>query len=422
MQTLIIEPHDSFIARDGRPFGLIAGVRASSLPFPFPSTTTGGVRTRAGLTDGVFDDSKLEDVKSKTVCGPLLVELDWDGCVTQWFAHAPADALLLDAKSGDKEKAAVRRLAPQPLPADARTNLPDNLLPLYLLQADKSKPHGFAPRFWRWNKFLNWLADPKDSDEEVLTDIGTVGPPRDERSHVNIEGDKQTHEEGGLFQTRGLEFTRPKGKDAKENYKLEQATRLALAVTTDATGIKEGIAPLGGERRLVCWREFKPAPVTSDLLNSKCPDITTSGSPDYKAKDIRGRIIADKACRVVLLTPACFDAGWKPNWLTEGAAGVTANDFKVTLRAAAMGRAQVISGWDLAYVNPKTNRRGSPKPTRRLVPAGSVFFLQFQGDDKEIVQWINNVWMCCVSDSDTDRRDGFGLAALGTWPEGKEMK
>ena len=49
MKTWIIEPHDSFIARDGRPFGLIAGVRAASLPFPFPSTTTGGVRTRAGL-------------------------------------------------------------------------------------------------------------------------------------------------------------------------------------------------------------------------------------------------------------------------------------------------------------------------------------------------------------------------------------
>src|SRR5205085_8776398 len=103
MKTWIIEPHDSFIARDGRPFGLIAGVRATSLPFPFPSTTTGGVRTRAGLdADGVFDTGKTREVKSFEVRGPVLVALDHLGTVAEWFVHAPADARLLDADDGDK--------------------------------------------------------------------------------------------------------------------------------------------------------------------------------------------------------------------------------------------------------------------------------------------------------------------------------
>ena len=48
LQTWIIEPRDSLIVRDGKPFGANI-THAVSLDFPFPSTTAGGVRTRAGL-------------------------------------------------------------------------------------------------------------------------------------------------------------------------------------------------------------------------------------------------------------------------------------------------------------------------------------------------------------------------------------
>src|SRR3712207_7727541 len=47
--------------------------------------------------------------------------------------------------------------------------------------------------------------------------------------------------EGALFQTRGLEFT-------------HMRQRLALAVDTEAA-ITPGLAPLGGERRIVSWRQ-----------------------------------------------------------------------------------------------------------------------------------------------------------------------
>src|SRR5436305_1269785 len=72
----IIEPHDPLIVRDGRPFGPDPSARAVSLSFPFPSTTTGGVRTRAGLkADGMFDVSQIGRVKQIGVRGPLLVQL-----------------------------------------------------------------------------------------------------------------------------------------------------------------------------------------------------------------------------------------------------------------------------------------------------------------------------------------------------------
>src|SRR5205085_10550586 len=105
-------------------------------------------------------------------------------------------------------------------------------------------------------------------------------------------------------------------------------------------------------------------------------------------------------------------------------------DLTVSLKAAAIPRSQVVSGWDFEFVGTNNEgkvTRGRPKPTRRLVPAGAVFFLKFSGNkDGLIEKWINATWMRCVSDEDekwklTPRRDGFGLAVIGRWPEGKDV-
>lgn len=111
---------------------------------------------------------------------------------------------------------------------------------------------------------------------------------------------------------------------------------------------------------------------------------------------------------MVLLTPAHFQAGFRPEWLLQAQHGVMPR-----LVAAAIGRPQVVSGWDYEI--------RKPKPTRRLAPAGSVFFLKLDGGEQNIDQWIDAVLMNCVSDDDENgnhyqtRLDGFGLAALGAW-------
>jgi CRISPR-associated protein Cmr3 len=393
MKSWVVEPHDSFIARDGRPFGLFAGVRAVSLPFPFPSTLTGGVRTRDGLNQaGIFDTNtaNIDRVKAIDVRGFLLVQLDSHANVDHWYAPAPEDALVADPNDQDKMKASILRLTPGGLPEGAVTNYPDELLPLYSSTSCKGKPHPYAPRFWRWNNFLEWLIEPRDFVVENLDSLGIVRLVHDQRSHVAIQTETQASEEGFLFQSRGLEFTKQ-----KRTGDLKSAKRLAMVVNSEATNIKKGVASLGGERRLVSWRQFKGTP---DLFQSKCPD------------EIVESIVANKACRVVLLTPAYFEAGWKPARLLE-----TGN---LVMRAAAVASPQVISGWDFEL--------NKPKPTRRLVPGGSVFFLTIDGHEEEIRKWIDTTWMTCVSDDDskfdaTPRRDGFGLAALGTWKPEKGL-
>lgn len=121
---------------------------------------------------------------------------------------------------------------------------------------------------------------------------------------------------------------------------------------------------------------------------------------------IKEAIKRTNSCRLILLTPACFQEGYYPTWLHTDhakACGVT-----VEIKAIAMRRPQVVSGWDLTV--------SKPKSSRRLAPAGSVFFLSVKGTtDAALEQWIEATWMQCISDHDQDRRDGFGLAVLGTW-------
>lgn len=390
MPTWIIEPRDPLIVRDGRPFGPIPGARAASLDFPFPSTTTGGVRTRDGLdASGAFDTSavNIERVKKITARGPLLVELNDAGEINDWLVHAPVDALLLDKDPIEENKAIRRRLVT--LDVDPNLiNLDKDLTPVGLAKPDPNKPCSKAPRYWRWEKFKQWLVNPLE-EEVILSALGHEGPGQETRTHVSVQYDTQTAAEGALFQTRGLEFAR---KEGGANSVLVK--RLALAVWTDAAKIKHGLAPLGGERRLVTWRDSKNASMS--LLESQCP------------KEVDDSIKQSHHCRVVLLTPAHFKHGFRPTWLCEQREGV-----KPELKAIAIGRAQVVSGWDF--------EKGTPKPTRRLAPAGSVFFLKLTGDADAIERWIKATWMRCISDDtedgdkERDRRDGFGLAALGVW-------
>ncbi|HYX71335.1 MAG TPA: type III-B CRISPR module-associated Cmr3 family protein, partial [Nitrososphaera sp.] len=120
----IIGPRDALIARDGRPFGSTAGTRAKSLDFPFPSTTTGGARTRAGLGKingdlSKFDTQLGDEVLNIEVRGALLAEVDDDK--VNLLVHAPADCLIVKPEKEGEENRFP--LVPLEKDADCLSNL-----------------------------------------------------------------------------------------------------------------------------------------------------------------------------------------------------------------------------------------------------------------------------------------------------------
>jgi CRISPR-associated protein Cmr3 len=404
MTLWIIEPRDPLIVRDGRPFGPNPGARAASLPFPMPSTVVGGLRHKAGLnSDGTFRREAIATVLELALRGPLLVELDDADSVTQFLFPAPADALSLDPDAPPNAPPSIRiqRLAPRTLVGAPTTSQPKDLQLIAPPTRVPNKVSPRAPHFWRQEQFERWLVNPADDATLPLSAVGLGALETNARTHVSVEFATQTAREGALFQTRGLEFTW-RDREA-ERHQTFRTARLALAAAFERDTqpytpehFSGGLAPLGGERRLMRWtRRAQQLP----------------GPPE----GLFDAIVRDRHARVILLTPALFDEGYRPSlqWTLKG---VTA-----TLEAAAVPRPQVISGWDMDADNGvdaqgRPRPRGKPRETRRLAPAGAVYFVSW-APDADVATWLQAAWMQNLSDSAKDQRNGFGLAAVGVWPQ-----
>lgn len=389
MKSWLIEPRDPVIFRDGRPFNASPGARAKSLSFPFPSTLAGAVRTLAGRDqNGYFDSGQIGTLLTKEVIGPLLVEPDDNGGVADWFFPAPADALVLRQQPHSRTEGRVVPLTVLTTPAGVTVNLKDGLHLVGTVAPVNEKPHENAPGFWRRSYLESWLGNPVSDRNVQLSAIGISGLTRESRMHVSIKMETQAAEEGALFQTAGLEFTTRPGEPEEDILPLGKATRLALALRTNAD-VPAGLGLLGGERRVVHWS-------TMDDAFPACPDAVRKG------------IRRHRCCRLVLLTPGLFANGHLPALTPQRTGGV-----KATVAAAAVNRYQTVSGWDYD--------KRQPKPTRRLVPAGAVYFLKLESvdggdlDDTAVDGFIDAVWMHNISDESQDCRDGFGLAVLGVW-------
>lgn len=390
LQTWIIEPRDSLIVRDGKPFGADI-THATSLDFPFPSTTTGGVRTRAGLTNGIFDELQIPVVKDIEVRGSLLVEINTDtNEIKEFYISSPADCLVLQSETQNVDnKADFFRLLPMKI-FGSITNLENDLLPVGTTHSDsKSKPYTDL-NFWYWKKLENWLLQGNNFPNQIVADFGIGKLKKDSRTHVaineNLASKSAENEDGGLFTTRGLEFNYGNGFLSTLPGKVVKKMALAVFVEDKHNGNlenKSDLAPLGGERRLVAWRKATKHP---DILNC---------SPAIKTK-----IKNEKHCRLMLLTPAYFSEGMPQS----------NGDYEI--KAIACNHYQTVSGWDF--------KDNCPKPTRRLLPAGSVLFLDLR-KNKNIVNWIDNTWFHCIGDDPQTFKDGFGLSVLGTW-DGKYLE
>ena len=371
MSLWIIEPRDPLVVRDGRPNH--GRSESATLPFPYPSTIAGLVRTRLGSdADGVFDpEQDLESLRRASIRGPLLAR-PADGAL---FVPAPRDAIVRGRR--------LLRLAPLGRPEGAifdeeLAGEPVGLRGEAARTVEKAKE---PVRWWPWKALSRWLGEPEALEGQEANKVlagGLPGLPVEGRVHVKL-GESWTAEDGMLFEARGLRFT------------TEAREALALAIDVDASAaggraLREGVGPGGGERRLVRWEQ------ASRLAWPAMPE------------GVREALAHARRVRVVLLTPAIFAAGHRPG---DGPGALLAPRAGVTpkLVATCVPRPETISGWDF--------ERGAPKATRRVASAGSVYWLDLEGPPEARVRWAEEVMMTSVSDAEQDRRDGFGLAAVG---------
>lgn len=403
MSTWLIEPRDPLIVRDGRPIGGIAPIE--TVAFPYPSTVAGSIRTRMGSAEGTFSLRNAEVRRALwriPVVGPILAEIDpKSGAVRDWLFPAPRDAVIRAASTEITRRATIERLIPAAVPPGCRVDALEEhgLLPVLAKGRVGGKSLANAPRFWRWGAFAEWLVAPASRAAVALDELGIAALPQETRTHVAIVPGERVSEDGNLFQTTGLRFLQHAENDEPGAGGLSGVREYVLSarceervVSGQELGLREELAPLGGERRLA---RFRPA-------DGAWPALPAA---------VREQVLKTRRARLVLVTPAVFGMGALPAWSKREWPG--GGPVRACVRAACVPSAEVISGWRLD--------KGTPKPTRRLAPAGSVYFVELEGGSAaDVKAWVDGAWLECVSDAKKDRLDGFGLAAVGAWPEGVE--
>lgn len=381
MSIWTVEPRDTIVLRDGRPIADGAG-RMRTLRMPWPSSIAGLVRTRIGTTPQGDFTLAIPAALKIAVCGPWIVDLGAPAGGPSWWGPAPADAAWLRERDAPPHTCTRFRLAPTGCEPGYVTDLAGLQIVNFKDGAThKGKPVA-SPALWRGDRLLEWLRDPasvtqfdcpRDGAPSARSwriagsaePFGISSPPVESRTHVKLDPNSGTADEGMLFVTESL---RTSGGPA------DVVGRFAFAFATTDDRLRDGVVPLGGERR---------------------PSFLRRGLAEHGPACDAWTWIPETATtlRVVLITPALFEEGSVPKEIS-GARVV----------AAAVGRAEHVSGWDLAA--------HGPKPVRRAAPAGSVYWVEVP--ERETARdWAARVWMTCVSSTERDRLDGFGLALVG---------
>jgi len=384
---LLLRPRDPLIFRDGRPFDSSLITRIIVHDWPPPSVTAGAIRTALYRQSG------------NTLTSAELNRLDISGALPLDVAHerlylpAPLDCLSFGSSNDTTRQ--VHALRPKALDAGEGCDLPEGLTPLFPCPSQNEKIKSAHPiAWWPLNKMANWLSKALP-DSTLDTDFSQCLPafPIEERTHVKLDAQTLASERGLLFSTRGIDL---------QQKKTAEPFALALRLTGPTNefnalikALHDQFIPLGGERRLV------QAAASSDIERWQCPQSVQDALQTYP-----------KFIRMVLATPAIFKTGWRPDWLDRNNCGVVpGTNVQVKLIAAAIPRFQPISGWSYGKNGPQ------PKATRKMVPAGSVYFFELNDPSNapELAQrWLRPV--CGRSVLKPGRglgADGFGLALWG---------
>ncbi|SRR5579883_815000 len=395
---IFIEPSDVLLFRDGRPFSAGEGHRARSIFPPTPNTIQGVIRSKV-LADRCGRYQQYRDgcagCLEQDICtiseeigrparsgqgnyggmylrGALIAKYDQSELTT--YFPIPADVVQVKDKNNCSANVQLQCLRPLQQPPFGQNDLAHSLLPLW---TPETKPVEAVQGYWSHQELVEYLLG---GCSHSFTSPGKLYD-RESRFGIEVDNSIQAVKESRLYQT---EFIR-----CQENIglyvEIEGIRRLSAEPDPDV-----GLIGIGGENRA-----------------ASCTKISGIDWGNFTAS-LSDRLQQSDGFKLYLATPTIFDSehkqGWLPKWMNPESLTGEFRGIQVTLKAAALGRYQVIGGWDVAY-----NRH---KPTRRAVCAGSVYYFTTKASPQEVLKafhWQN------LADEEMDAQIGYGLSLVGAW-------
>ena len=367
-----IEPLDVLYLRGNKLFG-DPGSYGESLVPPWPSAVAGAIRSSILARDGVdlpaFANSEAphDTLGTPKEPGDFMVRdfslaRQGDGVLEAVYAP-PADLVITKT---DDDTLRVSRLQPEKPYQGIASSMPTASLPV-LACSDRAKPE---TGLWLTQSAYEAYLRGETPDAGGL--LRTVELWRmDERVGVGLDPARRRAEDGKLFSVQAVAFCEGVG----------------FLAATEGDGLDtDTLLRFGGDGRAARCR-----PV----------DAYHPPEPDLAAVAESGR------ARIVLTTPGIFSEGWRlPGMAEDGRFEL--GDVKGRVVAAAVNRAEVISGWDIA--------KRQPKDARRAAPAGSVYWIEDLKANEASLRKLVKHGLWPENDYDKTRQvEGFNRFTFATY-------
>ncbi len=375
-----ITPVDVLFLRGNRLFGGAGEHGEAQMP-PWPSVFSGAMASRILADKGKIGEITKQPDKAQDILdevagdnyGCTFIGLSKNG---KTYLPLPYDLVALK----EEDSIGFCKVQPRNMPMELKAS---NRLPMVpvLNASERKKP---ASGIWLdlegWKRHLN--NKPVGSDSTITqAELWKT----DSRLGIARDHHYKTAAEGKIYTTEGVS--------------LEKDTSFLVGYSGKNIP-KGGLLRLGGDGR---------GAVIESCEGVELPNGV--GEPKDEWDDFR----------MVLITSGVFPEGWLPPGCRFEGEGVVLefNGVKAQLMAVAMGRYEVISGWDLA--------NHKPKPARKVVPAGSVYwFTCLEGKPNALKPlWENTLYEALGNRIDPElkvrRREGFGRVWFGKWEEEKEV-
>lgn len=390
---LFIKPNDLLFFRDGRPFDagmdFMARLAFPPTPIPFYGAIRAAILGQRGDYFAQFDprlstadgwSTELETIGPQDEKRTLRIS-DFGlarrtfGRIKRFFPM-PHDLVVEKSHGAPQQRHFV--LQPRPLAKNTLANSPGGL---QLLTADRPAdswlPLERPEKLLTQDGLTAYLQGQTmdNSDYYVMPETLYKGEPR-----IGIHRNRKTRsaQEGLLY---AIEFAR------LDDGSANQETGFVLEINTDLLENGQDALKtlrLGGECRSVFYQ-------TNDVEWDEiaCPAVTNR-------------------FKLLLLTPAIFTNGWLPDGIDDQKMEGEIGSMKVRLISAALGRSVGIGGWDIVA--------RQPKPVRRAVPAGSVYFFE-TGDggpvDREALE--DRLHLQSIHGDSNFAKQGLGITTIGAW-------
>jgi len=356
-----IDAIDTLFFKDGKPFSMGEETWADGIFPPSPSVIYGALCSYILSENNSYTKIKQEELFNELKITNIFYRIKNDN-----YFPLPLDFVYKKNKSAaEKNREKNTKLYKVSLLTGKQMNVVSSIPnPISVIRAD-DEVEGLSNAFINDTTLLNYLQGYIDSEIDCID----INDHLIIESKIGIGRDNKTHttEESKLYR---VGMRRPKN----------------FSIIVDLKGIeqinkKTNFIKLGAEGKIA---KISQAKISYSFQN----DIS----------------ITSNYFKIYLQTPSFFKKGWLPSWIDENTFIGQYNDLKLKLITAFIGKPLNLGGFDML--------KKMPKPMRKAVPAGSVYYFEIlNGDFEKVKNSFNNK---SISEFNTDIF-GYGLALVGIY-------